>query len=174
MATIEAHTVVLLALLCGAAVADLRGRRIPNLMVAAGLAAGVGLAFASGGAIGAWFALKGAAAGFAMLLPFYLLRAFGAGDVKLMAAVGSFVGAWGIVVVTLLAILAAGLFALVASVATGRFNEMLSNIKAMVFAFASSDIRAATSLGRTTVYRVPFAIPALAGTIAWTTVFQQG
>ena len=42
---------------------------------------------------GLWFALKGLGLGFGVYLVLYLLRAMGAGDVKLMAAVGSIVGA---------------------------------------------------------------------------------
>src|SRR5687767_3277634 len=71
---------------------DWRTHRIPNVLCA--VAAMFGFAFQIGfhGEAGLLSALGGAAVGFAMFLPFYVVRAFGAGDVKAMATVGLFLG----------------------------------------------------------------------------------
>ena len=72
-----------------AAVFDLRTRRIPNWLCAAGFIAG----FACQIALFRWTGARDAAlgAGIALLIyiPLFALRAVGGGDVKLMAAVGS-------------------------------------------------------------------------------------
>ncbi len=102
--------VVLIALVLSAAVFDVRYRRIPNWISVGGLAVGLLLnAFLIGRAAevfsmaGLLFALKGFAAGFAVYFVLYLLHAMGAGDVKLMGAIGALVG-WrdwlGILVLT--------------------------------------------------------------------------
>jgi len=79
-----------------AAFFDLRYRRIPNWLVLAGLLLGLGL----NGFLFEWQGLLRSLEGMGLALviyfPLYLLRGMGAGDVKLMAAVGAIVGwaAW--------------------------------------------------------------------------------
>jgi len=95
---------LLLAVALGlaASVEDLRRRTLPNWLTAAGLAAGLALA-AHHGWYGLWAAAAGAAVGFAILLPLCLMRGMGGGDVKLMAAFGSFLGPVGVLVAAALA-----------------------------------------------------------------------
>jgi prepilin peptidase CpaA len=72
---------------------DARTRRIPNVLVLVILACGL----ASSLVAGPWprsllGALGGAAVGFAVWMPFYLLRMLGAGDVKFFAAASAWLG----------------------------------------------------------------------------------
>lgn len=84
--------VILLVLLATAVWADLRTRRIPNPLIAMGLVAGIlGQALLEGGA-GLASAGSGALVGLLCLLPFYATGSMGAGDVKLMAVCGAFLG----------------------------------------------------------------------------------
>jgi len=80
-------------MLVTAAVSDVRRRRIPNWLVLAGLTGG----FAVHGILSGWAGIQFSAAGMGLALlvyfPLYLLRAMGAGDVKLMAACGALAGA---------------------------------------------------------------------------------
>src|SRR5690242_16485700 len=88
-----AQILLLILVLC-AAFTDARTRRIPNWLTVSGVLAGVALnTFMYGGLPGLWFSLKGLAVGFGVYLLLHLVRAMGAGDVKLMAAVGSIAGA---------------------------------------------------------------------------------
>lgn len=85
--------ICLLALVGTAAVTDFRSHRIPNRLVATGAIAALLLQIALHGAgSGAWLWFTGLAAGIAPFVVLYLVSAVGAGDAKLMACVGAFVG----------------------------------------------------------------------------------
>ena len=81
-----------IALLCVAALWDITQRRVPNLLVFPAALLGVALQLAFWGWQGGFVAVGGMGVGLALLLPVYLLGTTGAGDVKLMAAVGTFLG----------------------------------------------------------------------------------
>ncbi|HEX9143437.1 MAG TPA: A24 family peptidase, partial [Candidatus Binatia bacterium] len=93
---------VLCILLFLAVLHDVRTRRIPNRLVFPGaviglalntiLPPGTGFFAEPSGAVGFLASLGGAGIGVAILLPMYAFGALGAGDVKLMAMVGAFLG----------------------------------------------------------------------------------
>lgn len=79
-----------------AALWDMQTRRIPNWLMAAGLIAAMPVQWFTHGAVeGMTMWLGGMLAGGAIFLPGYAMRLLGAGDVKLMAAIGAFCGAYG-------------------------------------------------------------------------------
>jgi prepilin peptidase CpaA len=82
----------LLILVTAATVMDIRSQRIPNTLTVGYLLLVLCVRYAQSGFPGATAGVAGAAAGFALLLPLYLPRWMGAGDVKLMAAVGAHLG----------------------------------------------------------------------------------
>lgn len=84
--------VILIIFLLVAVISDLGDRCIPNTLTLGAAAVGVCSHFYLGGTHGAAVALGGFALGLTFLLPFYLLAGMGAGDVKMMGAVGAFVG----------------------------------------------------------------------------------
>ena len=86
---------VWIAILVGlaAAIDDVARRHIANWIPAAALAGGFGWQIGQGGWPGAFTALGGTTAGFAVFLVFYLLGGMGGGDVKLMAGFGALLGA---------------------------------------------------------------------------------
>lgn len=89
-------TLWLMVFVAVAAAADLRCHRIPNLMTVTAAAIGVTAHLLASGPAGAVQAMAGVVVGLAAFLPFYLLRGFGAGDVKAMGAVGAFLGPKGV------------------------------------------------------------------------------
>lgn len=167
-------TALLAAILLGAVVVDLRHRRVPNTLVLSGIA----LAFTahlSSLALGwlplagpAWWSpLAGMSAGFVLLLPLHLLRATGAGDVKLMAMVGAFVGTPTVVAATLYTLLAGGLLSLVFMLGRGVAAQTLANVRFMLTDWA---VRTTTGQGarlaplQTTAARLPYAVAIALGT----------
>lgn len=100
----RASTIILTVISLVAAVYDVRERRIPNRLVFPAAALGLALN-SSQGWYGLAFGLKGLAVGFGLLFIPYLFGAMGAGDVKLLAAIGSFMGAAGVARVLLLTVL---------------------------------------------------------------------
>jgi prepilin peptidase CpaA len=84
--------VILLVVVGTAALYDLRYRRIPNWVVLIGLLLGLGANTRLFGWAGLQRSALGLGVAFLVYFPLYLLRGMGAGDVKLMAAVGSIVG----------------------------------------------------------------------------------
>jgi prepilin peptidase CpaA len=86
---------MLIVFVVSLALIDWRTHRIPNILCAVGAMFGLALQMGIHGEAGLLTALGGAAVGFAMFLPFYVVRAFGAGDVKAMATVGFFLGVPG-------------------------------------------------------------------------------
>ncbi|HMC60266.1 MAG TPA: A24 family peptidase [Candidatus Solibacter sp.] len=120
---------VLIVLLLTAAVFDVLYRRIPNWLTVSGVLLGIALnAFIGPPEAGLVFSLAGLAVGFGIYAVLYALRAMGAGDVKLMAAVGALVGyqRWfGIFFITALI---GGVMALILVVARGRLKKTFFNM----------------------------------------------
>src|SRR5271154_2173993 len=87
---------------------DLRTRRIPNWLTVPGLCVGVAVNGALGGWHGGLLALQGAGLALGLLLPLVLMRALGAGDWKLMGAVGALLGPRPFLSVLVTALLVAG------------------------------------------------------------------
>ena len=134
MLATDPRIVVLFTLLAAAAVIDVRRHRIPNWLTMSGLVFALGYSafvpfYLKHGFL---WSLGGAATGFGVLFPMWLLRIMGAGDVKLMAAVGAAAGPgnWlGILVLTSVAGAVAGLL-LVAF--KGRFRKTLGNLGILI------------------------------------------
>jgi prepilin peptidase CpaA len=123
---------VVLALGLGTAVVtDIRTRRIPNWLTAGMAAAGFGIA-AGGGHVTPMQAGLGMALGLMLMLPGHLIGATGAGDVKLMAAVGSVVGTGLIVRVFLYTAIAGGVFAVAVALRRGRLQQTVSDTAMLV------------------------------------------
>lgn len=143
MSTLRLLSALLLgALLAYACWSDARERRIPNQLVLAGALAGIavntfsasgsGLFGADPGGLGFLSALGGCAIGLCLLLPLYLLRAMGAGDVKLMAMSGSFLGHMAIRDAVLMTFIAGGILALLVALRHGILRSMLANVRIML------------------------------------------
>lgn len=90
--------------------------------------------FAPGGSDGPGVAgsLLGAVVGFGVLLPLYLLRAMGAGDVKLMATSGAFLSPAGAAEAAILTLAIGGLISLVWSAWSGVLRQAVSNVRFML------------------------------------------
>jgi prepilin peptidase CpaA len=111
-----------------AAIFDIRSRRIPNWLVLAGLIVGVGWNVYASGWSGLLRGAEGLGLGFILYFPLYLIRARGAGDVKLLAAVGAVVGPGNCLWIFLLTAVLGGAIALVLLMFRGRMRKTLFNV----------------------------------------------
>lgn len=137
--------VVLAAGLTAAVVIDLRSRRIPNLLTAAMAATGLGLAAAGISSVTILASFAGLVLGLALMLPGHALGATGAGDVKLMAAVGAIVGPGLVLPAFLFSCIAGGVLAVIVAINRRRFAETLAGTGRLIAApaQASTEIRGA-------------------------------
>ena len=124
-------SVFMSAMLLLAVRSDLDARRIPNPLVALGSLAALACAMAPGG-IGLASALAGFFIGLLCLLPLYALRALGAGDVKLMAAVGAFVGPQALPLTVLATFVTGGVLTLLVTLYRGTAMHLLRNVRDML------------------------------------------
>ena len=123
--------VLLLVAVIAAAITDMHWRRIPNWLTVSAVVLGLVLntlnAYPSP-MEGLWLAAKGFALAFSLNLIMYVLRLTGAGDVKLMAAIGALVGCSDFVGIFLLNAIIGGVLGLVLVLAKGRARQTLWNV----------------------------------------------
>lgn len=164
-------TGALLALCALAVAADLRHRRIPNGLVLAGMALGLlfqawaptgaGLFVTGGGSIGLGNALFGGIVGLALLLPMYVLRTLGAGDVKLLAMAGVWFGPASVAWAALWTLLAGGVLSLTVAACSGVLPRVLVNLREMLLrTLVQAQLRRLPTLGSATptTGRLPYAV----------------
>ncbi len=123
----NAYYTPLAAVLVLAAAFDIRRGRIPNRLTYPAILGALAMHAVYGGWGGFIFGLEGLGVGFAPLILFYAAGRTGAGDVKLMAAVGAFLGPVGALWAFLLTAIAGGVYAVALSASRGRFLETLKN-----------------------------------------------
>lgn len=162
-----AFDAVALVVAAGATMTDLRAARIPNaLTVTSGLAGLLAHALLPGG-FGWSTSLGGMAAGLAVFFPFFALGGLGGGDVKLMAALGAWVGWPAVLSLALYTALAGGVVALGVALARGYLRQALRNVAALAKFWMVAGVHAdpALTLEHGRGPRVPYALPMFVGLI---------
>lgn len=168
MDTTLVMTGTMVLLLAVAAWQDLRGFRIANLLTFGGAVLAIGLSLLLPAGQGLVASLAGWLLGLLILLPFYALRAMGAGDVKLLAMAGAFTGPTGALGIGLCSMIAGGVLALVVALGGGRLREALRNVQAMAVAgVAAPAPEGQGGAVAVTSGRLPYGVAILFGGIAW-------
>lgn len=150
LAIVVAFTVVCLIM-------DVRTRRIPNWLTVPTFGLGLLAHTVVGGWSGLQFSLAGFGTGFGVLLALWLIGGGGGGDVKMMGALGSWLGAWLTIEVFIasaivtIVIVSAGI---IYAAATGRDREAVKKKK-------SGDAGKTPSASRRAL---PYAVPLSLGT----------
>jgi prepilin peptidase CpaA len=162
----------LLCALTGAAF-DIKSRRVPNFITGPGILLGLVLHLSLGG----WKQLGlAAAAGLicgVVFLIFHLVGGMGAGDVKLITAVGCIAGLSQAGYLLLLTSLAGGVLAIILALYRRRLKETLTNLGALILHFRLEGYQPHPELNvsNSQTLRLPYAVAIAAGTAL--TMFLQ-
>jgi prepilin peptidase CpaA len=163
----QTAVIAVVSICLAASVTDVRSRRIPNELTLGA----AGAAFAYHAMIGGWAAAGSAGLGWlvgmALFLPFFLLRGMGGGDVKLLAAVGAWLGPRDVVYVGLYTMMAGGVLALIVALAKGYLPTLARNVWNLVWQWCLTGIRPVPTLTldhKGGGPRLAYALPIFAGT----------
>jgi prepilin peptidase CpaA len=159
--------------LCTAAVTDILWRRIPNWLTFSMMAAGLIRAAWLYGIAGLAHSATGLFVGGCMGFALFIISALGGGDVKLLAAIGAWLGPKGVFLVFIVEAVVGLVIVLIQAAAEGRIRTLFRNsaLIAAGFAFASASqtsMEHAVETGRSmkSVSRpLPYAVPTLLATI---------
>lgn len=165
-----------LALAVVAAVIDVREHRIPNWLTYPAIAMGVLLRWFFFGWRGLGSALAGCALAGGVVFLFYLVRAMGAGDVKLLAAIGSLVGPSNAVVVLAATAISGGVLALLYVVFRRRVGATLRNVGSVLTFHSWNGLKAhpELNLDNPSALRMPYGLAIATGTLyAFLTVWWR-
>jgi prepilin peptidase CpaA len=149
----------------GAAVHDLLTKKIPNWITGPGILLGVLLHLVLGGVAQAgWSLLAGLVAGSIFLL-FYLAGGMGAGDVKLITAIGCLVGISSIKDVLIASVLIGSVLGLALAAKHGKVRQTIRNVIALMAHHAENGLTAHPELNVTKqeTLRLPYALPIALG-----------
>jgi prepilin peptidase CpaA len=161
---------LLILVLIAAVYVDLRERRIPNSLIVAGLIAGCLASFQQSGVDGLHYAAAGMVVAAGVFLPFFAFRLVGAGDVKLLVVVASFVGLTGIFPVLFYTFLAGGLLGLGAVVVSGTASRLFWNFQLWLMSLANrggSEVMTLAEIADQSAVRIPYSVSIAAGVGLW-------
>jgi prepilin peptidase CpaA len=145
---------------------DWRLRKIPNWLTVPALLVGLVVSSALWRWPGLKASLEGAGICLGVLLPVVLVRGLGAGDWKLMGALGSFLGPQRAIVILLGTVLIAGLMSVVEIVRQRKVQETFRNLVTLFVAYSTfrvNNVRA-ISLDNPGLLKIPFGVAAALST----------
>jgi prepilin peptidase CpaA len=152
---------------------DVKSRRIPNIITFPSMLIGLALHLALGGWKQFLSALAGGLICGIVFLVFYIAGGMGAGDVKLITAVGCIFGLPHIAYLLVLTSLCGGAMAIVMALSRGRLQQTLSNVGAIAAHHTQEGLQPHPdlNLSNTNTLRLPYAV-AIAGGSLLTLYFQ--
>ncbi len=161
------HLVPLFAMLLWAAVTDLRERKIRNWLTVSLMLTGLAQSFTPAHSTTPAGAILGLLAGFGITFVLFAMGALGAGDVKLMAGVGAWLGPAGVLAAFVIEALIGMVIVLTQAVWQGRLTTLMRNsalIAVNVVHLNEVGLEHVTATGQSakSVDRpLPFAVPVL-------------
>jgi prepilin peptidase CpaA len=156
------------ALVLCACIPDLRTRRIPNALTLGAAVVAVAFHTSTNGLPGLMSSAGGWLLGAALFFPMFALRGMGAGDVKLLAALGAWVGPSTVLWIALYAAVAGGVMAVATTLASGYFRTMFRNVWGLLMFWRVAGVQPHPELTLATAAgpRLPYAFPITAGAVA--------
>lgn len=148
-----------------ACISDVATARIPNALTVSAAVLGLLFHAAAPPGLGIAHPVFGVLVGLAVFFPLFALGAMGAGDVKLMAAVGAWVGWKSIVFVALYGSLAGGLLALIVAARRHYLRTAFRNLKLLATYWWVEGVKPLPelTLDSTHSMRMPYALAIAAG-----------
>ena len=146
---------------------DIATRRIPNWLTYSGMLVGI----VGNGLLHGWRGLLAAIAGGLIgggaFLVFFLIHAMGAGDVKLIAAIGCLVGPTSAIQIVLASAIAGGIFAIVLALWRRKLRTVLANVVDLIrfHAVAGPEVHPHLNLSNPQAVRLPYAVAIAAGVL---------
>lgn len=165
--TITVPSLFVGTLLAIACVSDARTRRIPNLLTMSAAAGALLFHAVTGGWTAAGWSLFGLLIGGLLFFPLFALRGMGAGDVKLLAAVGAWLGPGQAATVAFVTSIAGGVIAVVVALASGYLRKALTNLYLVLLHWRLTGVRPlpAVTLEHADGPRLAYAFPIAIGTV---------
>jgi prepilin peptidase CpaA len=169
MSSTQFTAMLAVAMAVCAAFTDVKDRRIPNRLTYPGTLIGVGLQGALHGWRGLLLSVGGGLLFGGVLLLFHFVRAMGAGDVKLAAALGCMAGLAASPRLMFAIAVAGGALAVVFIIASGRILETLRNTLGVVAFHAQHGLQThpTVNLDNPGAVRMPYGLAFAAGTLYW-------
>jgi prepilin peptidase CpaA len=145
---------------------DISRHRIDNWITFTGAALALGIHFLQGGLAGLGVALAGLAVGLAALLPFYAWGGMAAGDIKLMAAAGAFLGPVGALLAAAFSLMTGSLMALGVLAQRRGLRQGLAHIGRQLAACGMTGVWITAPPDTPAAQRFPYAIAIACGCLA--------
>jgi len=168
---VEHHVKFVSLLLVWAAYIDGKELRVPNWLTFPMFFAGLSYGAITGGWEGFGESLIGAAVGLACLMPLYAVGGMGAGDVKLMAGMGAFVGATVTFYAFVVTVVVGAVMALIMVWWSGKFQHHLSNAYLIWFEWTTirnpRELSAIAAERKPRMSLLPYGIPICIGSIGY-------
>jgi prepilin peptidase CpaA len=156
-----------------ACVTDLRSRRIPNVLTFGAAGAALLYSAVTGGWSGLGMAMLGWLIGAVAFIVPFALGGLGGGDVKLLAAIGAWIGPAGAFWLVLYTGIAGGVMAIVVAISSGYLRKALQNVSLLLMHWRVMGLRplSEVSLESSEGPRLAYALPIFAGLL--TTLWLQ-
>jgi prepilin peptidase CpaA len=167
----ESVNVVQFAALCIAVVAcvcDLRSRRIPNVLTLGAAAAGLAYHVSTGGFGGFQHSALGWLVGALVFIVPFALGGMGGGDVKLLAALGAWIGPSDAIWLALYSAIAGGVMGIAVAIAHGYCRTAFRNVRLLLCHWRVAGLRSVPdlTLDGSSAPKLAYAVPILVGMVA--------
>ena len=160
-------SVAISTLMLAAAWADVRGRRIPNVLTLSGFGVAIALRLMAGPGAGI-DGVTGAILAFVLCLPFFVLGVLGGGDAKLLMALGAYTGPRDLLQAMLLVASIGGIIAAGDAMRKGILLPVLYNCGDIIRHWATLGRRGTNrSLATTGALAVPYGVAIALGSLVW-------
>lgn len=147
---------------------DIRTRRLPNVLTFGAAAAAMAFSLWQHGLSGLGWSVAGWLTAVALFFPFFALRGIGAGDVKLLGALGAWFGALNALYLAALTAMAGGVMAIAVIVLRRSLRDTSQNIWLLLMTWRAAGLRPVRGLTLDTTRgpKLAYAIPIAAGALA--------